>query len=302
MERGDISIDSLSGGFDLQSTIESGQSYLWSREDGTTYETKQAYGDDGWYWTTFRPEGRDQPAVIRVRQVDGRLEWESHVDADAHLHHRLRLDDDLDAILAQTPDDQLLDAAYETYRGMRLVRDPPFETLISFICSAQMRVERIYGMQQTLRETYGQSITFEGTEYHTYPTPDTLAEATEEELRELGLGYRAPYVTQSAELVASGERDPAAPTSRSYEGAREYLTGFVGVGQKVADCILLFSLGYLEAVPLDTWIRQTIEEYYPHCDRGNYDETSRAIREQFGGAYAGYAQTYVFHYLRNGGE
>ncbi|WP_136716015.1 DNA-3-methyladenine glycosylase family protein [Halorientalis salina] len=302
MEQGVIPVESLSGGFDLQSTIESGQSYLWHREDGTTYETDRAYGDDGWYWTTFRPADRTDPAVVRVRQLDGRLEWESGVDAEAHLRQRLRLDDDLDAILDATPDDRLLADAYETYRGMRLVRDPPFGTLVSFICSAQMRVARIHGMQAALRRTYGQEVTFKGNSYRAYPTPEALAGATEAELRELGLGYRAPYVQRSAELVATGDRDPVDATGRPYEAAREFLTGFVGVGQKVADCILLFSLGYLEAVPLDTWIRSTIEEYYPECDRGNYDETSRAIRAAFGGEYAGYAQTYVFHYLRNGDD
>jgi N-glycosylase/DNA lyase len=80
------------------------------------------------------------------------------------------------------------------------------------------------------------------------------------------------------------------------------LTNFVGVGQKVADCVLLFALDYLEAVPLDTWIRTTIEDYYPECEKGSYAETSRAIRNAFGGEYAGYVQTYVFHHLRNGGE
>jgi len=84
----------------------------------------------------------------------------------------------------------------------------------------------------------------------------------------------------------------------TYEDARDSLTRFVGVGDKVADCVLLFALDYLEAVPLDTWIRTTIEEYFPDCDRGNYADTSRAIRETFGGEYAGYTQTYVFHSLR----
>ncbi|MFD1633082.1 8-oxoguanine DNA glycosylase, partial [Haloplanus ruber] len=95
---------------------------------------------------------------------------------------------------------------------------------------------------------------------------------------------------------------PAAAGDRSYEDAREYLTRFVGVGEKVADCVLLFSLGYLEAVPLDTWIRSAIADHYPDCDRGSYAETSRAIRERLGGEYAGYAQTYLFYYLRAGGE
>jgi N-glycosylase/DNA lyase len=84
----------------------------------------------------------------------------------------------------------------------------------------------------------------------------------------------------------------------AYEDAREWLTRFVGVGDKVADCVCLFSLGFLQAVPLDTWIRTAIAEHYPDCDRGGYAATSRAMREQLGGAYAGYAQTYLFHHLR----
>ncbi|SDF77452.1 DNA-3-methyladenine glycosylase family protein [Halorientalis regularis] len=302
MQRGRIDATTLAGGVDLQSTVESGQSYLWGREDGTTYEDDRAHGGDAWYWTTVRPEGRSDPAVVRVRQVDGGLEWESHVDAEPHLRHLLRLDDDLDAIRTATPDDRLLREAFETYRGMRLVRDPPFGALISFICSAQMRVRRIHDMQMSLRREFGDPVVFDGETYHAYPTPEALADATEGQLREVGLGYRAPYVQRSAEMVADGVAHPDEAGDLPYEAAREYLTQFVGVGEKVADCVLLFSLDFLEAVPLDTWIRTTIEDYYPDCDRGSYAETSRAIREAFGDEYAGYAQTYVFHYLRNGGE
>jgi N-glycosylase/DNA lyase len=302
MQRGRIDVTTLAGGVDLQSTVESGQSYLWSREDGTTYEDDRAHGGDAWYWTTVRPEGRSDPAVLRVRQTDDRLEWESHVDAEPHLRQLLRLDDDLDAIRSVAPDDRLLREAFETYRGMRLVRDPPFGALISFICSAQMRVGRIHDMQMALRREFGDPVAFDGETYHAYPTPEALADATEATLRELGLGYRAPYVKASAEMVAGGEAHPDEASPLPYEEARESLTRFVGVGEKVADCVLLFSLGFLEAVPLDTWIRTTIEEYYPDCERGSYAETSRAIRAALGGEYAGYTQTYVFHYLRNGGE
>jgi N-glycosylase/DNA lyase len=298
MQRGRIDATTLAGGVDLQSTVESGQSYLWAREDGTTYEADRAHGGDAWYWTTVRPEGRSDPAVVRVRQSDGGLEWESHVDAEPHLRDLLRLDDDLDAIRDAAPDDRLLREAFETYRGMRLVRDPPFGALVSFICSAQMRVGRIHDMQMALRREFGAPVAFDGETYHAYPTPEALAEATEAQLREVGLGYRAPYVQRSAEMVADGDAHPADARDLPYEEAREYLTQFVGVGEKVADCVLLFSLDFLEAVPLDTWIRTAIEDYYPDCDGGNYADTSRAIRERFGGDYAGYAQTYVFLFLR----
>ena len=304
MERGAIPLADLDGDFDLQATVESGQSYLWDRTDGGMYERTDAHGGDAWYETVVPPlaAAGNERAVVRVRQADGRLEWESTTDAVPILTHLLRLDDDLDAILAATPDDPLLHRAYEAYRGMRLVRDPPFPCLISFICSAQMRVSRIHGMQRALAREYGDTVTADDRTYHAFPTPAQLAARTEDELRDLKLGYRAPYVQRTAEMVAGGEADPATAREYDYEAARDYLTQFVGVGDKVADCVLLFSLGYLEAVPLDTWIRSAIADHFPDCDRGSYADTSSAIRERLGGAYAGYAQTYLFYYLRAGSD
>ena len=308
MERGAIDIGDLAGPFDLQATLESGQSYLWNRADGDTYAELHAHGGDAWYETVVDeiPGVTDERVAVRVRQEGGvhrgTLRWEASTDAEPLLTHLLRLDDDLDAVLDGTPDLPLLRRAYDAYEGLRLTRDPAFPCLVSFICSAQMRVARIHGMQRRLRETYGDAVTLDGETYRAFPTPEQLAARTEDELRDLSLGYRAPYVQRTAEMVAGGEARPREAAELPYEEARESLTRFVGVGDKVADCVLLFSLGFLEAVPLDTWIRTTIEEYYPECDQGGYTETSRAIRERFGGEFAGYAQTYVFYYLRAGGE
>ena len=291
MERGAIPVESIPGGFDLQSTLESGQTYRWDRDDGLTYEATGLYGGSAWYHTVVDGE------FVRARQVDGQLEWTATTDADPLLRRLLRLDDDLDAIIGATPPDPVIDEAYDRYRGMRIVRDPFFPCLVSFICSAQMRVERIYEMQRTLAREYGRARTVDGRTYHAFPEPADLATVSEAELRDLKLGYRAPYVKETAAMIARGEVDPTALPD-DYEAAREALTALVGVGEKVADCVLLFSLGYLEAVPLDTWIRTAIAEYYPDCDQGSYRETSRAIRDRFG-PYAGYAQTYVFHHLRH---
>jgi len=299
METGSRPITAFDGGLDLSKTLESGQSYLWRREDGRMYD--DSLDGSPWYYTVLPATKTEtnEPEVIRARQSNGVLEWNASTkDASEHLDELLRLGDDLDSILDETPADPLVDRACEAHRGMRLVRDPPFGCLISFICSAQMRVERIYRMQTALAEAYGDSVRFDGSEYHAFPTPEQLSSATESELRELSLGYRAPYVQRTATMIADGNASPTEALDLDYEDARESLTRFVGVGRKVADCVLLFSLGYLEAVPLDTWIRSAIEEHYPECDRGNYVETSRAIRAQFGGTYAGYAQTYVFHHLR----
>ncbi len=292
MQTGAIPVADLPGGLDLYRTLESGQSYLWRRSDDGMYSGEPAA--DAWYSTVVEGD------VIRVRQRDGHLEWESTIDAESILRRLLCLDDDLDAIAGAAPDDPLLQEAYDAHRGMRLVQDPSFGTLVSFICSAQMRVSRIHGMVSTLSREYGDAIEFDGETYYAFPTPPQLAAATEAELRELALGYRAPYVVRTAEMVANGEAHPDEARDLAYEDAREYLCQFVGVGEKVADCILLFSLGFDEAVPLDTWIRSAIEEYYPDCDRGSYAATSEAIRDRFGGEYAGYAQTYVFHHLRTG--
>jgi len=323
MHSGQIDVRSLDGGLDLRATLESGQSYLWNREDGRMYDGDGGAGDGDttaapWYWTVYR-EGeasgadrespgvhsvrvdRGDPVVIRVRQRDSVLEWEATADAAGALVHLLRLDDDLPAIRRESPDDDLIETAFDRYPGMRLVRDPPFGALVSFICSAQMRVSRIHGMQVAMCELLGDPITVWGRTYHAYPRPDQIAAAGEDTLRELNLGYRAPYVERSAAMVRDGEAHPVDASEMDYLDARASLTRFVGVGEKVADCVLLFSLGFLEAVPLDTWIRRTISDYYPACDQGTYAETSAAIREQFGGAYAGYVQTYVFHHLRNGG-
>jgi N-glycosylase/DNA lyase len=305
MYEGHIPAGDLAGGFDLQSTVESGQTYLWDRADDAMFEDGLAWGGDAWYHTVLpaTETGTNEPELLRVRRDGDRLNWEATTpEAPAHLTRLLRLDDDLDAIVEATPKLPLLDRAFERYRGMRLVRDPSFGSLISFICSAQMRVQRIHGMQMRLAREYGDVLTVGGRTYHAFPMPEQLAAATETGLRELSLGYRAPYVKRTAEMVASGEADPDDAVGLPYEEAREYLTQFVGVGDKVADCVLLFALDYLEAVPLDTWIQTAIAEYYPECERGNYAKTSRATRERFGGEYAGYAQTYVFFYLRTGGE
>ncbi|WP_049933943.1 DNA-3-methyladenine glycosylase family protein [Halarchaeum acidiphilum] len=292
MRTGSVPLTDLAGGFDLQATLESGQTYLWTREDGATYAADGARGGDAWYSTVVDGE------VLRVRQREGVLDWESTTDAESLLFDLLSLDDDLRAIRDAASDDALIREAYERYWGLRIVRDPFFGCLVSFICSAQMRVARIFAMQEALRETYGEEIAFDGRTYHAFPTPAALADASEADLRDLSLGYRAPYVVRTAELVASGELTEADVRREDLEATRDALKGYVGVGDKVADCVALFSLGCRDAVPLDTWIRTAIDEYYPDCAKGTYAETSRAIREAFG-PNAGYTQTYVFNHLRS---
>jgi N-glycosylase/DNA lyase len=294
MERGAIDLAGCPGGVHLQATLESGQSYCWNRTDGRMYEDPAGPNSvDAWYHTVVDGE------VIRVRQRDGALEWESTTDAVPIIRELLRLDDDLPAIRESAPEDDVVEEAFDRFDGMRLVDDPAFRSLISFICSAQMRVDRIHENQRRLARTFGDSVPAGEETYTAFPTPEALANTSEERLRELGLGYRAPYVLETARMVADGEVDPATLVAgKDYEAARDALTTFVGVGDKVADCVLLFALDRIEAVPLDTWIQTVIEEYYPDCAKDTYAETSRAIRDRLGGDIAGYTQTYLFHHLR----
>jgi N-glycosylase/DNA lyase len=326
MQTGAISVADVAGGVDLYTTVESGQSYAWRRADGRCYEGDDwvaAGRDPGpWYHTVVpTSDGRvarrdpEDHHVVRMRRAGDELRWESTTDGEPLLRELLRLDDDLNAIAAAAPDDPVVEAAFEHGRDLRIVADPPFACTVSFICSAQMRVGRIHGMVTALAREYGPTVEMAGETYHGVPTPEQLAAATESELRDLGLGYRAPYVRDTAEMVAGGEAHPADATVMAYSQAREELTRFVGVGQKVADCVCLFSLGHLQAVPLDTWIRTAIADHFPDCDRGNYADTSQATRERLGAdpemaaeavpgdvdgtdALAGYVQTYLFHYLR----
>lgn len=295
MRSGTIEDDAIRGPVNVQATLESGQTFLWTRMDDKMYASDTPKEAQPWYRTV------QDRSVIDVRQTKAGLEWRGTEDVTPILRRRLGIDDDLDSILSTFPDEPILRAAVDRYRGMRLVQEPFFGTVISFILSAQMRIPRIHRLVTTLRREFGAEISVEGETHYQFPSPESLAATTEAELRDLGLGYRAPYVRRTAQMIADDDVDPQSVAEQPYEHARETLTQLVGVGEKVADCILLFSLGFDEPVPLDTWIRSAIETHFPEVRAGTYEETSAAIRKQFG-PRPGYTQTYVFHHLRTGGE
>ncbi|MFP4590302.1 MAG: DNA-3-methyladenine glycosylase family protein [Halobacteriales archaeon] len=292
VETGVIDANDLAGGIDLYATLASGQSYRWRRVGGDLYEPPTGRSTP-WYETV----ADDRP--VQVRQTAAGLEWRARGDAVPTLRRVLRLDDDLEAILAEGPDAAIYREAVERFAGMRLVRDSLWVGLVSFICSTNMRVERIHDMVRRLSERFGSPHELEGRTVHAVPSPARLAAAEEGAIRSCRVGYRAPYLKETARAVVEANPPLPDPEALAYEPLREALTAYHGVGPKVADCAILFGAGRLEPVPLDRWIRRAIAEQFPDCDRGSYAATSRAIRARLG-PYPGYTQTYLFHHLRTG--
>lgn len=179
--------------------------------------------------------------------------------------------------------------------GLRLLNQQPFETLISFIISANNNLKRIQGIVARLCERCGTAFEFEGKTWHSFPEPEALAALDEEAIAECGSGYRAPYIRGAAQMVADGfslETLRALP----YAQAKEALRTLPGVGPKVADCVLLFSLGFYDAFPADVWIKRVMRAHYDF--EGNDRQIYEFARERFG-EHAGIAQQYLFFWHRD---
>jgi len=208
---------------------------------------------------------------------------------------------DLKDTLSPETVDKLMEDSISFAPGLRIIRDPFFPCLISFICSIRNNIPSIRRLTQSLRERYGTIYKFRGKKtYYGMPTPSQLSEATIEELESLRLGWRAQFIKRTTESVVSGEIVPEHLKKLEYEEAHESLKSLHGVGDKVADCVCLFSLGFLEAFPIDVWIERVIQKQYGIFTKtGNsYRKKSKAAREYFG-PYAGYAQEYLYYFSRS---
>lgn len=182
--------------------------------------------------------------------------------------------------------DDYLKSAAEFGSGIRILRQDTWEMIITFILSQQNNIPRIKGLIRTLSERYGKRCeTPDKRVYYTFPRAEELSQATEEELRELKLGYRSKYICQTAQMVAGGEIDLEALKEMEYTEARTELMRLSGIGKKVADCICLFALHQMDAFPVDTHIKKVLELHYP--DGFPF--------EKYMGC-AGVMQQYIFYY------
>jgi len=260
----------------LRATLECGQVFHWrERTDGA--------------WEGLAGERR---AV--VRENGGRLEVLAG-DGDTVAAY-FALDHDLEAIYAGFPRDATMLAALDFCRGLRIIRQPAWECLATFITSSMKQVTHIRQMSHALRARFGRTV--RGADLRTYPAPAVLASASEEDLRACGLGYRAKNLRATAQRVASGEADLDAWRQLDDDALRAALCALPGVGRKVANCVMLFGFERAGAFPVDTWIARIMRDHYW---RGRKKPTPAAIERRLAGRFgphAGYAQQYLFHHAR----
>lgn len=214
---------------------------------------------------------------------------------DAIWRHYFDLDRDYGRLFENCDDDALA-AGLQFGSGLRVLNQEPFETLISFIISANNNLGRIRGIIERLCQLCGEPFLCEGQTYYKFPTPESFAARTLDELAGCGCGYRAPYVLGAAQAVQDGF---PLETLRhaAYEEAKRMLCTLPGVGPKVADCVLLFSLGKKDAFPADVWIKRVMKNHYGFS--GSDKQLYAYAKEKFG-EYAGIAQQYLFYGAREG--
>lgn len=243
--------------------------------------------------------------VINVKKVDNEIHIRS-VGQD-NLEELVVNYFDLNRDYEQIKDklskiDENMEKSISYGKGIRILNQDLWETIISFIISANNNIPRIKGIIDRMSERYGKKIIFEGKEYYTFPTIDELSKASVEDLRALGLGFRDVRVYETTKMIKNKEVDlEQLKNEKDFNKVRNTLLTLPGVGPKVADCILLFStLKRWEAFPIDVWVRRVMNELYiknPDETKVKKEEIEKIAYEKFGNL-AGIAQQYLFYWKR----
>jgi len=277
--------------FNLDVTLCCGQVFRWDKRG------------DWWY-------GVVGDRVFRIRQTNTELEF-GNAD-EKFIKNYFGLDEDLQKIRDRIGRDDYIKTALREFWGLRIVRQDPWECLISYICATYKSIAAIKQMLFKLAKKFGEKMTLDGYDFYTFPAPEKLAKTTESGLAACGLGYRAKYVLETSKKIYESAFDLERLRKMPYQQAKKELLGLSGVGLKVADCVLLFSLGRLDAFPVDVWVKRAIlrhyAEHFPDAfvkkivsqeslSNSAYERLNEFGRNYFG-EYAGYAQEYLYHYER----
>ena len=277
--------------FNLDVTLCCGQVFRWEK-------------NGGWWY------GVAGDRAFKIRQVNAELEF-ANAD-EKFVENYFGLDDDLQKIRGDVGKDEHVRKAFQEFWGLRIIRQDPWECLVSYICATYKSIAAIKHMLVKLSKKFGKKTFLDNHDFYTFPTPEKLAKTTESDLMECGLGYRAKYVLETSKRILENNFSLESLRKMPYQQAKKELVTFPGVGLKVADCVLLFSLGKLEAFPVDVWVKRVILRHYkPHfpdafikkisshasLSNAEYERLNEFGRTYFG-KYAGYAQEYLYHYER----
>ena len=274
--------------FDLERTLDSGQVFHWEKLGKGFIGV---IGDVPVY-----VEQRDD--FLKVRCDERQLDCFKQSSLRSTVAHYFALDHSLAKICASFPDDPVMSAAKEFCRGLRIIRQPKWECLATFICSSMKQVAHIRQISQKLRERFGDARRIGSYVVHTFPSPRRIGQSSEKELRKCALGYRARNLLATARLVATGDVDLEKLAALTDVDLRARLCELPGVGAKVANCVMLFAYERLRAFPIDVWIERVLRErYFPRARRLNAARL-RAFTEGYFGDHGGYAQQYLFHHAR----
>jgi N-glycosylase/DNA lyase len=268
--------------YDLAATLDSGQAFRWQPQA------------EGWAavvcgrWVKLQQHADGIFAETAEPQTD--WQW---------LAGYLQVQTNLDKILASFPDDAPMHSAVSACRGLRLLRQDPWECLASFILSSTKQIVQIRQIVASLCARYGTPVTAPPGEppAFAFPAVEHLAAATEADLRACKMGFRAPYLLATARIIARGGIDLNRVAKLPLSDARAELTKLPGVGGKIADCVLLFAYGFQTAFPVDVWVNKALKELYFPRRRVSPKRLRRFANTHFG-PNAGYAQQYFFHYMR----
>jgi len=278
----------------INSTINSGQSFLWEKRDKS------------WY-------GIYEESVLKITEYEKNgekaYEYDSFPKIENWQQHVFRFDDKYDRIMKEiSGKDSIIDNVTKKYRGLRIMRQRPIQCIISFLCSSNNNIPRIRLILRNLSKKFGKKVEWDGNEFYTFPSLLTLHTTSVPELLLCGLGYRAEFVIKTVREIVKQETDMAKLAEMDYDKAKQEILKLSGVGDKIADCILLFSLNKLEAFPIDTWIikffqkklNQILDEDMKINEKitpNQYRVLSKKIREHYG-RYSGYAQQYLYYSIR----
>ncbi len=266
--------------FSLDRSLSCGQVFGWRKESE--------------WW-----QGCIENNPVRVRQAEkGTLFFQGAQAKE--IRRFFSLDFNLNAAQKKLSKDAAMKKAIACAKGLRIIRQEPFECGVSFICATFANIPRIQKMLFSLRKRFGKKTRAFGEEFYLFPEPSALAKASERELKECGLGYRARFVKSFAEKFAKNKGELQSLEKSDYETAKRELIKHDGIGEKVADCVLLFSLGFGEAFPVDVWIRRAMLDFYAkqigNSKAGNREIGDFAKRKW--GENAGLAQEYLYCFAR----